>query len=161
MAETISYLAGMTRMLQSQYEKKEIRVIPSSVLHPQTYMRLQQKLRKEDANKEYCITFSAFSDLADKSETLCLRDLFLKMLMCIKGITGEKAIEVQKIWLTPAKLIQAFEDVEASAKSQGLDSAALRKKKEELIATRLGGLNMIPRKKIAKGLSAKVAEVWG
>ena len=82
---------------------------------------------------------------------MTLRDVYLKMLMCTKGITGEKALEIQKRWATPNHLIRAYDRC-------GHDEAA-NSKRMNLIATELVGT--VGRKSIGKALSAKVADVWG
>jgi crossover junction endonuclease MUS81 len=76
---------------------------------------------------------------------MSLRDVFLKMLMCTRGVTGDKALEIQKKWKTPYAFVEAFEKLDGSAK-------------ERMISDQLG--NMIPRKKVTPVLSAKIAEVW-
>jgi crossover junction endonuclease MUS81 len=145
--DTIQYLARMTKTLQAMYENQGLHVIPTKVIQAQTYLPLITQLRAEDPSKGHFITFSAFSALCGKSDTMTLRDVFLKMLMCTRGVTGEKALEIQRRWRTPTDFITA------------LESRTDQKAKETMVSERLGTL--IPRKKIAKGLSGKIAEVWG
>jgi crossover junction endonuclease MUS81 len=145
--DTIRYLARMTKALQASYENHDLHVIPSKVIQAQTYLPLITQLRSEHPSKGHFITFSAFCALCGKSDMMTLRDVFLKMLMCTRGVTGEKALEIQRRWSTPSDFIRAFE----SRKDQ--------KAKETMVSERLGTL--IPRKKMAKGLSGKIAEVWG
>jgi crossover junction endonuclease MUS81 len=143
--DTIRYLAKMTNMLQGLYQEKSLRVIPSNILHPQTYLPLQTKLRAEKPEQGHYITFSAFSSLCSKSDAMSLRDVFLKMLMCTRGVTGEKALEIQKKWKTPVEFVEALEKLEGRAR-------------ERMVSDQLG--TMVPRKKITAVLSAKLAEVW-
>lgn len=143
--DTIRYLVKMTSMLQETYESQTLHVIPSKVLHPRTYLSLQTKLRAEQPEQGHYITFSAFSSLCSKSDTMSLRDVFIKMLMCIRGVTGEKALEIQKKWKTPYEFFEALEKKEGKAR-------------ERVVSEQLGTL--VPRKKITAGLSAKIAEVW-
>lgn len=143
--DTIRYLAKMTNMLQQTYEKKGLHVIPSKILHTQTYIPLQTKLRAEQPDQGHYITFSAFSSLCSKSDAMSLRDVFLKMLMCTRGVTGEKALEIQKKWKTPNEFFEALEKMDGKAR-------------ERMVSEKLGTL--VPRKKVTAGLSAKIAEVW-
>jgi crossover junction endonuclease MUS81 len=145
--DTIRYLARMTKMLQTMYEKQDLRIIPTKVIQAKTYLPLVTRLREEHPSKGHFITFSAFSALCGKSDTMTLRDVFLKMLMCTRGVTGEKALEIQRRWKTPSEFIGTFESRED------------QKVKDTMVSEKLGAL--IPRKKIAKGLSGKIAEVWG
>lgn len=145
--ETIKYLARMTQSLKAMYEQKELHVLPSRTLDVATHHKTLEQLRAKTPSNAYCITFSAFCSLCDKSDSLTLRDLYLKMLMCMRGVTGDKAIEIQKIWPTPNALIQAYSELGSDAKA-----------KETLVSNRLG--KEIDRKQVGKALSAKIAEVW-
>ncbi|KAI9810913.1 MAG: Crossover junction endonuclease mus81 [Pycnora praestabilis] len=145
--DTIRYLARMTLMLQSLYETKPIHIIPTKALTPKNYLPLLSKLRETQPSKSYLITYSAFASLASKSDVLTLRDIFLKMLMCTRGVTGDKALEIQKNWKTPLNFAEAFGKCEDAME------------RDSLLMKKMGGL--VGRKKVGKALSAKVAEVWG
>lgn len=144
--DTIQYLARMTRTLKTLYEAKDINVLPAQSFEAEAATILLARFRKMAPNRIFGMTFSLFSAMCDKSESMTLRDVYLKMLMCVKGVTGEKAVEIQKIWPTPRAFAEAFEMLE---KGTARDS---------MISDRLG--DEIPRKKIAKTLSAKIAEIW-
>lgn len=145
--DTIRYLARVTKTLKGLYENKDINVIPSRSFEAEAASVALERLRRISPGKAYGMTFSVFDTMCSKSESTTLRDVYLKMLMCTKGITGEKAVEIQKIWPTPRTLAEAFE---AREKGHARDS---------MISDRLG--NAIPRKKVARALSAKIAEIWG
>ena len=155
MDDTIRYLASMTKLLRKQYEQKQLLVIPTKVLTMGNHLPLVEHLRTTQPGKDYHITYSAFASLSSKSESLTLRDVFLKMLMCTRGVTGEKALEIQKRWKTPADFLEAFRREEA----EGGGPVEGRKRKMELVSGEMG--NLVGRKKIAKVLSVKIAEVWG
>ena len=147
--ETIRYLARMTKILKSQYESKPLYLIPTKALTPTTYLPLLSHLRTNlsHVDKSYHITYPSFASLSSKSDTLTLRDVFLKMLMCTRGISGDKALAIQKHWGTPRAFMEAFE------------GCTTQKEREAMIETRLGG--MVGRAKIKGVLGAKVAGVWG
>ncbi|KAI1616746.1 crossover junction endonuclease MUS81 [Exophiala viscosa] len=145
--DTIRYLARMTKTLKTLYEKKDIHVIPSRNFEVDAASILLERLRRLSPGIVFGITFSLFGAMCDKSDSMTLRDVYLKMLMCTRGVTGDKAIEIQKIWPTPRALAEAFE-----MRKGGPD-------RDNMISDRLG--NAIPRKKVAKALSAKIAEIWG
>jgi crossover junction endonuclease MUS81 len=126
---------------------KPLTILPSHILTPTTHLPLLTRLRKEQPHLSYHLTYSTFSSLSSKSETLSLRDVFLKMLMCMHGITGEKALAIQRVWKTPKEFVAAFE-------SCGSDEDA----KKSLLESRVGG--PVRTRKISRMLSAKVAEVW-
>jgi crossover junction endonuclease MUS81 len=155
MDDTIRYLVSMTKLLKQRYEKKPLHLIPTKVITTGNYMPLVEHLRKTKPATEFHITYSAFASLSSKSETLTLRDVYLKMLMCTRGITGEKALEIQKRWKTPIEFVEAYKKNEE--KEGGGEQA--RKRKAELVSDEMG--NLVGKKKIAKALSVKIAEVWG
>ena len=152
MDATIKYLAIMTRMLQNNiYKGKELYVIPSKVITSNNYMPLVQHLRTTKPGTDFNITYTAFGSLVSKSGASTLRDVFLKMLMCTRGVTGEKALEIQKIWKTPVEFVEAYGNC-----GEGEEG---KKKRMQLVSTQLG--NMIARKKIQKALSVGISKVWG
>ena len=144
--DSIAYLARMTKTLKGLYEAKDVNVIPSQSFEAEAVTIMLERFRKISPHRVFGITFSVFNAMCDKSDSMSLRDVYLKMLMCIRGVTGEKAIEIQKNWPTPRALTDAY---------QGREKGAAR---DSLISDQLG--NAIPRKKIAKTLSAKIAELW-
>lgn len=146
--DSIRYLARMTRLLQCLYEAKPLYVIPTKHLDSQTYLPFVTHLRATQPDRTYNITYPAFTSLASKSDSTTLRDVYLKMLMCTRGLSGEKAIEVQKHWPTPRGLMEALERCEDAKQREGLLEQKL-------------GKNPVARKKVGKILSAKTAGIWG
>ncbi|PHH61849.1 hypothetical protein CDD81_7777 [Ophiocordyceps australis] len=151
MDETIKYLSRLTKMLKHDYECKTLNVIPTQVLTAQNYLALVQHLRQSDASTRYYISYPAFASLASKSDMMTLRDVYLKMLMTTRGVTGERAIAIQKKWKTPYEFIKAFD-------ACGLGEQG-KKRKRELVFCELS--HMVGRNKISKPLSHKIAEIWG
>lgn len=176
--DTIRYLARMTFLLRKMYELSAssprissssnaakitpVVLIPSAHLSSQSsYLTTLQTLRSTDPSKSttYGVTFSTFSALTSKSDVLTLRDVFLKMLMCTKGVTGEKALEIQRRWPTPRHFIEAFEAVDRES-SGGLSSRdQTLKAKEKMITDKMAKL--VGRKKVQVHLSRRLAEYWG
>ncbi|THC95291.1 hypothetical protein EYZ11_005246 [Aspergillus tanneri] len=164
--DTIRYLARMTFRLRKMYNPSSspsssflssshspsyspsntLSLIPSRQLSSsQSYLTILERLRAETASVTYAVTFPTFSALTSKSDALSLRDIFLKMLMCIRGVTGDKALEIQRRWPTPQAFIRAFERLDP-------------KDREEMVSEQMKSL--VGRKKIGKALSKKIAEVW-
>ncbi|KAJ5239986.1 DNA-directed DNA polymerase family X beta-like N-terminal [Penicillium chermesinum] len=160
--DSIRYLARMTLLLRRMYGAYEspeeglgasqsatakVSLIPSGHISSiQNYLTQIEELRAKDPSLTYGVTFSTFSALTSKSDVLSLRDVYLKMLMCTRGVTGEKALEIQRRWPTPRHLVEAYMALEP-------------KDREGMVSERLQSL--VGRKKIAKSLSKKIAEVWG
>ncbi|CAK7263579.1 Crossover junction endonuclease mus81 [Sporothrix epigloea] len=166
--ETISYLAKLTKRIAARYAGRPLRVLPTSVLTAQNHLPLLRKLRTASAGPDtpsFCVSYPAFASLTSKSEILTLRDVFLKMLMCTRGVTGERALEIQKVWHTPYDFVQAFRSLDAEVgKGSGPDpeknAENLRKRKRQMVFERLGQLPGAKRR-ITKPISEKLAEAWG
>lgn len=152
MDDTIRYLTRMTLLLKKQYEARPLYVIPTGLLTTQNYLPLLEHLCEKEPGMDHHISYPAFASLVSKSDTMTLRDVYLKMLMCTRGVTGEKAIEIQKRWKTPHEFIKAFENC-------GGTGDVGKKRKQQLVAGEMGKL--YGRKKIAGTLSQKIADVWG
>ncbi|KAL0466593.1 ERCC4 domain-containing protein [Neurospora intermedia] len=150
-AESIRYLAAVTSMLKDIYESKPLFVIPTNVLTAKNYLPLVKHLREKEPSRGYYISYPAFASLVSKSEMMTLKDVFIKMLMCIRRLSGEKAIEIQKVWKTPYQLVKAFE-------ACGSDEGG-KKKQKVLVMSMLS--HLVDRRSIDKGLSERIADVWG
>ncbi|KAI9771634.1 MAG: Crossover junction endonuclease mus81 [Geoglossum simile] len=147
MDDTIRYLARMTILLKSLYESKPLHIIPSSILSPRNYLPLLTHLGGNQNTNHHHITYPTFASLASKSESLTLRDIFLKMLMCTRGLSGEKALEIQRRWKTPREFVEAFEGLPGDRRGEMVMKAS-----EKVV---------VGRRKIGRKLSEKIAEVWG
>ncbi|KAL8987949.1 MAG: hypothetical protein Q9169_008630, partial [Polycauliona sp. 2 TL-2023] len=82
-----------------------------------------------------------------KTDNRTLRDVFLQMLMTTRGLTGDKAIEIQKRWPTPNAFIKAYGKCKDG------------KEKDQMVERGLE--SVMGRGKVGKALSKAVAEVWG
>ena len=144
--DSIRYIARMTAMLKGLYEGKPLRIIPTACLDAATYLPFMNHLRGTHKDP-YHITYTSFASIASKSDSLSLRDVYLKMLMCIRGVSGEKAIEIQKVWPTPKALLEAYAKCED------------QKARDCMVEAKLGS-HPVGRRKIGKQLSMKIAGIW-
>ncbi|MCJ1402557.1 Crossover junction endonuclease mus81 [Xylographa trunciseda] len=153
--DTIRYLAKMTKMLKVLYESKPILLVPSASLSPTTYLPLLSSLATP-----HHITYDSFASLVSKSDSLTVRDVFLKMLMCTRGITGDKAMEIQKQWPTPKAFVEALEGCgRGDDLGVVMDEAARAKRRGEMVFKVAGGF--VGPRKIGRAVGAKVGEIWG
>ncbi|CAG8973296.1 hypothetical protein HYALB_00000058 [Hymenoscyphus albidus] len=149
--ETIRYLTRLTAMLKEKYEKEPLHLIPTPVVTYWNYLPLLKHLKEEQPGTNYHATYQLFQFYSDKTKNLILRDVFLKMLMCTKGVSGTKALEIQKRWKTPAEFIAAYK-----ACGEGTEG---EKKKHSMVSDKCG--NLVGNRKIQKAVSTKIAKVWG
>ena len=95
-------------------------------------------------NVFHCIQYQHFAAIASKSASLNVGDVFLKMLMSIRGISAEKAIEIQRHFPTMIELVETL--------------AKLDEKEGRMIVGER--CSKYGRKKIGNVLSGKVYEVF-
>ncbi|CUS09478.1 unnamed protein product [Tuber aestivum] len=144
--DTIRYLVRMTKKLAKEYETKDLNLIPDNLLDSSTYQALRKHLSDKFPEKQFNINYSIFSTLVSKSASLNLRDVYLKMLMCVRGISLEKALQIQRAYPTPIELVEAYE------------RCASEDEMKEMIMKQFA--SALGRKKVGPAISAKVAEVW-
>ncbi|KAI1930813.1 Crossover junction endonuclease mus81 [Ophidiomyces ophidiicola] len=170
--DTIRYLARITSLLRNMFADPATTDVPPNIKHMSlsliptqsltsltSYLDLLGKLRADDkishpshASTTFAISFPTFSAFSSKSDMLTLRDIFLKMLMCVRGVSAEKALEIQRLWPTPKEFVQAFEAVD-SRDEHG------KRLMDDLVFSKMG--HLVGNKKVGKALSKKIAEVWG
>ena len=146
--DTIRYIARLTRVLQNLYESKPLYLIPTRTIEGENYLPLLKHLRADPvhASRTYGLTYSTFASVSSKTDNLMLRDVFMKMLLCTKGISAEKALAVQKIWATPRTLIEA------------LEACATERERDTLVADKMDAV--VGRAKIKGVLGQKLAKIW-
>ncbi|GJJ68301.1 crossover junction endonuclease MUS81 [Entomortierella parvispora] len=146
--QTIDYLVSVTKALKRMHLDQTLYAIPDEAVDRSNYLELQKHLREQYPDRVYLTSYRAFGTLNGKSDSLVVRDVFVKMLMTIRGISEEKAAEIAKTFGTPRALFSQLDD------NSGLKTQAERRKVLTLSGSSIG------RKKIGPALSAKVADIW-
>ena len=115
--------------------------IPDHLINRTDYLE-----KKKRYGKHHLITYSIYSGLNSKTDTLTLKDLYLRMLMTIRGVSAEKASSLMKIYPTPNQLLQAYKFM-SEEEAKGLA--------KEMTKDNIG------RRRWGQSLSEKLWEVWG
>lgn len=115
--------------------------IPEHSVSRQNYEELKKRL-----DKHHFISYPLYNRLNSKTETVTLHDVYLRMLMTIRGVSAEKALALARIYPTPVSLLRAFS---AADEAEG--------KKLAQNATRDG----ITRRRWTNPLSERLYKVWG
>ncbi|KAG9305645.1 hypothetical protein G9A89_022567 [Geosiphon pyriformis] len=144
--QTIDYLVAMTKILKSLHENKILYEIPNNVVFRSTFLELKQRLSTSHLERSYHISYAMYSEINSKNGSLTLRDTFVKMLMTVRGISGDKALEIAKRYSTPHALNQAYESLSTEEEKKKMLKETCNK--------------VIGRKKIGPALSEKVAHIW-
>ncbi|KTW26178.1 hypothetical protein T552_03069 [Pneumocystis carinii B80] len=106
--ETIKYIIRLTRYISQIYKTQDLYIIDNDNINLQTYTLQKKIINSTYPERSYVIEYSTFSDFLSKTASLTLGDLFLKMLLTIKGVSPEKAIEIQKRFPTLNDLLTSY-----------------------------------------------------
>ncbi|CDR88887.1 related to MUS81-endonuclease involved in DNA repair and replication fork stability [Sporisorium scitamineum] len=144
---SIDYLASMDGMVRKIYEGQDLSVIPSAVISRSSFLETREELQRKSPSASLLTSFEAFQALNSKSGGLTSKEIFGKMLLCIKGMSAEKVREVLAMYSTLRELTDAFQETTDDVKEA-----------ETMLSTLTEGMDQ--RRKIGPALSRKVAEVF-
>jgi len=99
--------------------------------------------------RAYHLTFDIYNDLNFKTKNMTLRDLYLKQLMSVPGITPEKAMELVKRLPTLVGLLEALEGKSDAERVQFFEELT----RDEVVHTRK--VTRAPARKLALVLGAE------
>lgn len=153
--DTIDWLSSMTDILKKKYSEIRLLVIKAKTIHNQEeYLQTLQLFREKFENQETayeCVhTFPVYQASLAKSNMTTVKEMFILMLMLVKGVSLEKAVVVQSHFGTPKRLIEFFEKAGASLSEQD----------KGLLIMNLFQ-NEIGNKKINKAALIAIYESWG
>ncbi|ODV78908.1 ERCC4-domain-containing protein [Suhomyces tanzawaensis NRRL Y-17324] len=153
--ETILFLASLTQVIQERLNGTKLIVLrPRSVNNQVEYSEILDVFRNEFEHRstDYeCVhLFSMFQDVLGKTGMMTVKEMFVLMLMTIRGVSLERAITIQHRFPTP-KLLLHYYHVEHSNKSTEEKKKLLVKEFE----------NEVGNKKIGKVCLEHIYEVWG
>ncbi|KAJ3821058.1 ERCC4 domain-containing protein [Lentinula raphanica] len=105
--DTIAFYAQLHQYMISMYQNKNLFVIPSQLVKRYNYLKFQKMLRNRYPSRTYLLAYKTFHELNDKSRFLTVRETWARMLLCIHGVSAEKAgILIQK-YPTPQSMYEA------------------------------------------------------
>ncbi|KAI9142421.1 hypothetical protein BKA69DRAFT_1037745 [Paraphysoderma sedebokerense] len=172
--DTIEYLIRLTETIKSQWRNKPLyyltppdketwikykrygKVINNAVV-PMSLEEYETRKVHEGALKS-CVdsvhfTFAYVEMLNTKTKAFTLNDVFVKMLMTVRGVSAEKAKFLAEKYKTPRALFETY----ASLPTQQSQNQLLKQDSEA--EERRLGMSLL-RKKFGDALSRKVAEIW-
>ena len=155
--ETIAFVASNTQVLINQLQSDRTSLIilkPKSIKNQMEYNHLIKDFQSEfetRKTKYECVhLFASFQDAMGKTGLMTVREMFIMMLMSIKGLSLERAMTIQNHFKTPRNLLHYFHSEcrflpETEKKSLMLD----------LFQHEVGN------KKIGKVPLERVYDIWG
>jgi hypothetical protein len=129
-------------------------------------MALQKHLRQNQPTMGHLTSYACFEWLNSKSANLTTRDILAQMLLCVKGLSGEKTARIIDKYPTVRSLWEAFRvaeaverdgrEAEAAAASQGNKGEGRKKSTVPQAKAMLCELEASGRKRIGPVLSRNV-----
>ncbi|KAI8812410.1 restriction endonuclease type II-like protein, partial [Cladochytrium replicatum] len=109
--ESIEYIARMTTRLNDIYKDRAIYAVHACDMSPELRPKLQHRGQYDNTNRSndtpkgldgnaLHITYEAFSEANGKKTNFTRRDLWIRQLMTIRGISAEKASSIAKVFPT-------------------------------------------------------------
>lgn len=146
--ETIAFLARMTKEVEKLYQHKKLIVLePKNVQSQSDFSAIMDRFRSQFGTEhEYGYNMDAFQSVLSKTALVSIREMFIRMLMTIKGVSLDKAIVIQRRFPTPDELIKAYMNCPEEEK---------RKLLSKVFSQEVGN------RKIGPALSTKIYEIWG
>jgi len=110
--DTIQFMARITTQINRYYSDKRLLVLePRNLKYQQDYKNVLDDFRTKFSlgNIECVHKYFTFDTMLSKSKLMTTREMFVKMLMTIRGVSFEKAIAIQREFKTPRDLIERFD----------------------------------------------------
>ncbi|KAG7662454.1 MUS81 [[Candida] subhashii] len=155
--ETTAFLASNTQVIDDLTKEKNLILIkPNNIKNQDEYSQLMLKFRNKFEtklkNEKYeCVhQFQIFQEMMGKSTSMTVKEIFLLMLMSIRGVSLEKAIVIQNKFPTPKSLLE-FYHVQHRDSSEDIKKSLMM----EEFKFQVGN------KKIGKVVSEKIYDIWG
>ncbi|ORX46032.1 hypothetical protein DM01DRAFT_1327920 [Hesseltinella vesiculosa] len=142
--DTIDYLVRLTGLVQQFFKGKVLHEIPARLITKDGYIAMKQALKEAT----FLVSFDMFGQLNHKYATSTLRDLYIRMLMTIRGVSAEKALTLAKTYPTPHRLLAAMNEISSEKDGKALAQEATKNE-------------TLPRRRWTKKMSERLWYVWG
>lgn len=153
----IQFLASATNSIRKHLLDANTKLVvmkPKTINNHIEYSTILDQFRNEfetqSTNYECVFQLQTFIETFSKSDMLTVKEMFIMMLMTIRGVSFEKAITIQNKFPTPKLLLEYFhvthKDLEEEMKKTLLDKEFA---------------HMVGNKKIGKATLERIYEIWG
>lgn len=158
--DTVKLLAMIHEQVRSYYKGKSLVVLEPRNLKSQKQYKLvlemfRQHFQSENGDMQVVYNFDTFQGVMNKSSMTTVAEMFVRLLMTTRGVSLDKAIEIQREFKTPKRLIEKYQEI----RMHGSTSEEQQKRGEMLIHDIFK--DRIGVRKIGPALSKKLYEVWG
>ncbi|SGZ52562.1 CIC11C00000004678 [Sungouiella intermedia] len=153
--DTIEWLVTMTQILKDRYSTRRLLVVKPQTVNSQTeYLQMLESFREKfetrEAGYECVHTMAVYQATLAKTNMMTVKEMFIMMLMLVRGISFEKAVMIQNHFGTPKRLLEYYHE----------EKRALPEPQKQMLMNELFN-NQIGSKKINKAALVAMYETWG
>lgn len=153
--ETLGFFVNTTDAIKNHLETSDTKLVvlkPELILSHRDYSNVLTAFRTEFETRRSayeCVhIFSTFQEIMSKSGIRSVKELFLLMLMTIRGVSLERALTIQNHFQCPRNLVDFYQNSEAAPEEK---KQALFK----LFSKEVGN------KKVGKVVLERIYDIWG
>ncbi|KAI9506344.1 hypothetical protein BX070DRAFT_187571 [Coemansia spiralis] len=136
---TLRLLRQTTGVLQATLG--DVYAIPNQFVGQKEFAQTKKSIRSRFPNSSLAMSFEAYDVVSNKSGTLCVGEIYLRMLMTMRGVSADKALTIARRHQTLEQLLKA------------LKAQSGRKELEEIVVDGTC-------RKIGPALAKRIAEFW-
>ncbi|KAJ2744602.1 Crossover junction endonuclease mus81 [Coemansia sp. BCRC 34301] len=137
---TLKLLRQTTRCLQNTL--RDVYAIPDQYIGQKEFAKLKQSIRARFPHISLALSFDAYNVVSNKSGTLSVGEIYLRMLMTVRGVSASKALTIGRNYSTPCQLTEALDCAPSGSKLV-----------EELVIDE-------SRRKIGPALGKRITQFW-
>ncbi|KAJ1890988.1 Crossover junction endonuclease mus81 [Kickxella alabastrina] len=141
---TLRLLRQTTCVLQDSL--KDVYAVPDHMIGQKGFSSLKKSIQARFPHVHLAMTFDAYDVVSNKSGTLTVGEIYLRMLLTLRGISADKALAIGWQYQTPTQLFKAL-------LGDPNDSNGSEKLLEDL--TMYGS-----RRKLGPALGKRIAQFW-
>lgn len=146
-SETITFINELHNVIKKYYKNKSLLVLKPRDLNTQhDYNQILKAVRKAETDKEVVYSFDTFNEILGKSAMVTVGEMFIRLLMTIRGVSLDKACAIQQHFGTVRNLIERYEIEHSSSHCAKLIAKTLEIE--------------IGARKVGHALSSKIAVVF-
>ncbi|CAO3635606.1 unnamed protein product [Mucor hiemalis] len=146
--ESIDYIVSLSKLVHTIYKDTTLYTIPSHIITRKNYLDLKEafKSKPNRGKVSYLVSYPMFSELNTKNGSTSLHEVYLRMLMTIKGVNAERALSLIQVYPTPHSLLTAFKDKSVTEAKNLVKNATQ---------------NHISRRRWGTQISERLYDIWG
>eukprot|EP00842_Homolaphlyctis_polyrhiza_P002121 jgi/Hompol1/290/HPOL_005290-RA len=105
--ETVNYLLSLTRVISATYLNQDLCGLRSTDVTKETLQGMREKLAAS-RSETILLSFDAYQSINTKTGSYKLQDIWIRQLMCLRGVSAEKAAAITARYPTALSLMQAL-----------------------------------------------------